>query len=111
MADDGKSKEKAFFETMGELVSKNRAQLLEDQGVPGTDLGTFELWRLKGAYDKFEEKCVPLLAAGSECTTVFNTTGGKRVDVQVSMQSGVAIGITGSEGQKRKLTFTPPSRM
>lgn len=111
MGDENKSKEQQFFETMGDLVSRNRSQLTDDKSVPGTDLGFIELLNLKSAYNKFERECVPKLSAGSECTTVFNTTGGKKLDVAVSMQAGVAIHITGTEGQKRKVSFKPPGAM
>lgn len=98
-----------FFKAMGEVVSNNRRELTSDKGVAGTDMGMLELMRLKSAYNRFEETCVPQLAAGNSCTTVFNTTGGKRLDVEVSLTQGVEIHITNPEANnaKRKVNFKP----
>lgn len=103
-----KSKEAKFFAAMGDEVVRQRKQLTEDKGVEGTDLGTLELLALRSDYNKFEKECVPQLTAGSECTTVFNTRSGKRLDVTVSLQSGVDVNITSDQGASRKVAFRPP---
>lgn len=101
-----------FFKAMGDVVSDNRRQLTDNQGIKGTDLGLIELMMLKSSYNQFEASCVSQLAAGASCTTVFNTTGGKRLDVEVSMKNGVDIKITspGPEANNtRKVSFRPPA--
>lgn len=99
-----------FFKAMGDVVADNKGELLKDKGVAGTDLGWIELAKLKGAYNKFETECVEKLAAGATCTTVFNSSSGKRLDVDVSLTQGVDIKITAPETQNtRKVSFRPPA--
>lgn len=110
MGDSRNDKASAFFTAMGGLVSEQRARLTDSQGMNGTDLDIVDLLSLRKAYNQFEAECVPALAAGRDCTTVFNTSAGKRLRVDVSYTEGVKVGIIPKDeaAVKREVSFRLP---
>lgn len=113
MGDNNNDKASAFFQAMSDQVSAQREQLSNNQGIDGTDLGLREMLGLRNSYNRFAAECVPVLASGKDCTTVFNTAAGKKLDVTVGYTKGVRVGII-PEGEtvvRREVVFTPPTSL
>jgi hypothetical protein len=73
-------KPEIVFDALMNVVSRNRGDLFN------AGLGRLELLGASDKFDQFKQDCLPRLMNGG-CTTAFNFSGGRRLDVTLDQQN------------------------
>ena len=104
---DPKDKHEVFVDRLFSAVKERKEELANEGSVPGTGVSVWDLVKAKGALEEFEAACPTKLAQGTACAGDFNLRGGKKLRLEIAMDTGAHITVQAASGATRTMNVRP----
>jgi len=96
-----------FIGRLKHSLKANHEQLAAEGSVPGTGVSMWDLVKLSGDLQRFNQDCVKTLATGNDCTGDFNMSGGRKISLNVGYARGADVVIQAESGATRHVNIRP----